>query len=620
MRDFRVLQTIFHRGIASVAALGLTLASVVAPLRAQSPASGGPLAPTVTRAGYEACQAQDEAIFRRAIETVTVGALERGVAGLDLKGLVSEEWRRAELDRLIGREVDRAIEAVKEESSFGRLLESIVNPETARQLATPVAERVYRSEAMKGAMENLAIGVGREIGKRIELATVDSGRPAALCIEAFLGPRYGATIAKLVASEAGREFAIDPAKATAEVTPGSIALEGSGVIAGAVILIVRRQLATLTNRLAQRLVGVALGRVASTVVSGVGVVLIAKDIWDFRHGVMPIIAEEMKSPATRETVQVELARTIGEQVGEHVKEIGARTSERVIEIWHEFRRAHGKVLEIADRDPAFKHLLDTVRPDRLPRLDEAVALILASEGEAAITRRLADGTLNAAIERIPEAAFQIARDLRSLELGFAWHALAGDLVGRVAEDELHRRNKPAAFTRAALSRLLGLNDRQAAGRLAALDAGPRDVMLELSARDLRTLARALSEPELNSLSGYVGALEGEIAKRLVQTVVTRPEAMLLLAPDGVRAAVLASRDKAAALAMLLRAEGQFDWSRVLEDVALARHGAIEPRLILTRHPLPSLLAGIGGLMLLSLVWRMLFGRRGRRISEGSATA
>ena len=33
-----------------------------------------------------------------------------------------------------------------------------------------------------------------------------------------------------------------------------------------------------------------LGRLVSVVAGGVGLVLIAKDIWDFRHGVLPIIA------------------------------------------------------------------------------------------------------------------------------------------------------------------------------------------------------------------------------------------------------------------------------------------------------------------------------------------
>lgn len=610
--------SMLRTGVSLVTAMAIGLSGPVPLAQAQAPAGATPAA---SRAAYEACQAQDETAFRRAIETITVGALDKGVAGLDLKGIVSQEWRRADLDLLIAREVDKAVEAVKEESSFGRLIESIVNPETARQLATPVAERVYRSDAMKGAMEQLAIGVGREIGKRIEIATADTSRPAANCIEAFLGPRYGTTIAKLVASEAGREFAVDPDKATANVTQGSVVIEGSGAIAGAVILIVRRQLATLANRIAQRLIGVALGRVASTVVSGIGVVLIAKDIWDFRHGVMPIIADEMKSPATRETVQLELAKTIGEQVGEHVREIGARTSERVIEIWHEFRRAHGKVLEIADRDPAFRHFLDTLRPERLARLDESVALILANEGEAAVGRRLADGTLAAAIERLPEAAFQIARDLRSLEAGLQWNALAGDLVTRVAEDELHRRNKPEAFTRAALARLTGLNDRIAAGRLAALDLSARDIILELSDREVRTLARTLSETEIKSLAGYLGALDGNAAKELVRSISQRPGAMQLLAADGVREAVLRSRDRPAAIAMLLRSDDPLDWSRVAGDFDLVRNGQIEPRLLLTRHPIPSGIAGLGCLLGLTLIWRMLFGRRSRRMGAGpEATA
>ena len=36
--------------------------------------------------------------------------------------------------------------------------------------------------------------------------------------------------------------------------------------------------------------------------------LIAKDIWDFRYGVLPIIATEMKSADTKEKVRAELAR------------------------------------------------------------------------------------------------------------------------------------------------------------------------------------------------------------------------------------------------------------------------------------------------------------------------
>ncbi|NOT71735.1 MAG: hypothetical protein HOP09_10800 [Hyphomicrobium sp.] len=48
-----------------------------------------------------------------------------------------------------------------------------------------------------------------------------------------------------------------------------------------------------------------------------------------------------------------MAKTIQEQIGEHTKEIAAKTAERVAEIWQEFRRAHVKVLDLAERhDPS----------------------------------------------------------------------------------------------------------------------------------------------------------------------------------------------------------------------------------------------------------------------------
>lgn len=599
----------FRQSVSVVAAAAVTLASVSGPLRAQS--GPGPVTGFggLSRSHYEACQTQDEMTFERAVEAVTIEALERGTADLDFKGLVSEEWRRARIDEIVNREVDTAVEAVRAETSFARLMESIINPETAREIATPVAERVYRSEAMKQAMEQLAAGVGRELGRRIEIAAASAGRPAATCIEAFLGSRYGSSVAKVVSNDALRAFGINPETAAANVTPGSVAVEGSGVLAGAVIVIVRRELATLANRILQRLLGIALGRVASSVIGGIGLVLIAKDVWDFRHGVMPIIADEMKSPATREKVQVELVRSIREQIGSETRHIGQRSAERVVEIWQEFRRAHQKVLELAEVNPAFKRVLETVRPERLRRLDEVVALILADPAGKSVEARLADGTLQKVVESFDDPAFQVARDLRSLDSGFAWQALAGDLLPRVVEEELHRRNRADAFTRHALTRLLALADRPTAGRLAALDPVARDALLELPGSDVRSLARGLSDAELQSLAGYIRALDKPIASRLLQVVAARPSAMQILAPDGVREAALRSRDPAVAIELLLRPDGVFEFSRVLEDVMLVRDGRVEARVLVARHPVPLGLAVFGGLLVLSLVWRMLFGRR-----------
>src|SRR5262245_35479772 len=121
-------------------------------------------ASTMTRADYEACQARDENGFRVAIETLTRKGLQSGLANVDYKVLVADEWRRGNIDDVIDREVDRAIAEVREESSWVKLWSTLASREKAQELATTAAERVYRSDAMKKSIEQMATGLGKEIG------------------------------------------------------------------------------------------------------------------------------------------------------------------------------------------------------------------------------------------------------------------------------------------------------------------------------------------------------------------------------------------------------------------------------------------------------------------------
>ena len=568
-------------------------------------------AASITRDDYEACKARDEADFRRAVEAITLDALEKGLKGFDFKGAVGDEWRRADLDRTMGEEVDKAIEHIRATTGFGEQVSSLFSKETATRLAADAAERVYRSDAVKAGIEKLAIGVGRQIGRRLELATADASEPAARCMAAFLGPRYGSTIAGVVSGDAARDFAVDPSKGAAEVTPARAALEGSEAIAGAVVLIVRRQLANLASRVGQRLVGVVLSRIVATIATGIGILLIGKDLWELRQGALPIIASEMKSSSTRDKVQEALGGAIAEQIAEHLKEIAAKSSERVVEVWHDFRRAHAKVTELAARDEAFRRFVDSVSAKNLARLDEIVGLVLASEGEAGVLKRLADGTLHNAVERLPAAALDIARATRSLVSALDWAALAGDRLPEVVAADLYRRNPPAEFSRTSLARLLGLGDATATDRLARLPGSVREPLLELADKELAGLARALDVAELASLSGYLTGLDKVAGKRLLVSVAAAPSRMQIIAPDAVRRAVLASRDQAAAVGILLRGDTLFDFALFADDARAVWGGAVDWRVLWTRYPMA--LAGFAGLALIVLLafWRALFGRHPR---------
>lgn len=583
----------------------LTAFSVAAaPLSQQASA-----AVTLTRADYEACQASDEQTFRSAVEGITLKALQGGIKTVDFNAVVAEEWRRAGMGDILDKQVDVAVGEVREESSWGDLIQSLAYQEKSKELATAVAERVYRSDAVKAGIEQLAVGVGKSVGRNIELATIDAAEPSLQCLQAFIGPRFGSTVSRVVAGDAGKEFAIDPETARAQVPTSSVLIEGSEGLAGAVILLVRRQLSNMAARIGHRLVGAVLGRLVSIVAGGVGLVLIAKDIWELRSGVLPIISEEMKSKATKERVQEELARSIAEQLDEQVRDLAAKTADRIVEIWHDFRRAHAKVLELAEQNAPFKTFLDTARPEQLPRVDELVGLVTATEGDPGVLKRLEDGTLHTAVNTLTNPGMDIARDTRSVDAALRWTFIAGEQLGIVVEYEIHKRAKADDFTKASLARIFALDDRLAAVRLAGIDRGARDVLFELENSELKTLARGLTEPELGTLSRYLTGLQPSASQRVLRAVAQTPAKMQMLSSARVRDAVLASRDQDAAVAMMLRTSTLPNPATISADFGLVLDGQVSPVLVWEKHFVLLIMMALVSLIVIVYLKRLLFGRR-----------
>ena len=372
----------------------------------------------------------------------------------------------------------------------------------------------------------------------------------------------------------------------------------------------RRQLANMAERVGQRLVGSVLARVVSTVAGGIGVVLIAKDIWDLRHGVLPIIATEMKSKQNKDKVQDELARTFSEQISSHVQEIAAATAGRVVDIWRDFRSAHAQALDLAEHNERFKTFLDSLKPEALPRLDEVVSLIRGAEGEAGLLKRLDDGTLNQAVNVLPLPAMEIARETRSIDTALKWNALAGDQLPKVVELSLYRRASPDSLTKATLDRIIGLDDRLAIQRLTGIDPAARDALFELDDNDLKSLAHSLTETELATLSRYLTGLGKEPRERVLRAVAANPALMQSLASDRVRVAVVASADQSAAVGMMLRVNAGLDPAVIMDDVRLVTDGRVSPVLIWEKHPI-AVLTGLGLLLMVLLMLRRLFFPRRR---------
>lgn len=567
------------------------------------------LAAELSRAAYDECAARDEEQLGASLAAISADALKAGIGKLDYPALVGNAWRDHNLDDIIDKRVDMAVEEVKSETTWGERIKSIANTEASQKLATAVAERVYHSQAVKAGLEAVAQDVANDVGKSIEGATTDAAAPILSCLKAFIGPRYGTAVANAVAGDAGKDISVDPGKGQGEPSAGAMLKESGGGIAGATILIVRRQLATIATRVGQRIVGSVLSRLVSVAAGGIGLVLIAKDIWDFRHGVLPIIASEMKSSATKEKVQEEVATTIAQQIGDHVKEIADASAQHVVEIWREFKRAHAIVLRIAEGDPSFRSFLDGVAPMRLSRLDEVVGIVVGSEGEPAVAARLSNGSLNEAVHVMPDAAMQIARETRSLTQALGWNAVAGDKISAVVEYDIHKRARPEDFTQASLSKVLGLGDRTAIMRLASVPGKARELLFALNNSDLNVLARNLSDGELTTLASYLDGLKEAPRERVLRAVASDPSRMQLLARERVRDGIIASMDQSAAVGMMLETTSAFSPRLFAQDVKLAADGKVNPLLLWDKHPAGVALLGV--LSLLLLTWFMRLFRRPR---------
>ncbi|ADJ24718.1 hypothetical protein Hden_2922 [Hyphomicrobium denitrificans ATCC 51888] len=573
------------------------------------------IAAEISRAEYEACQARDDAGLRTAVVAIATDAITNGTKTIDYGALVDAQWRERNLDQIIDNRVDIAVTEITNETSWTDRLKTLADNEKAQQLATAVAERVYRSDAVKTAIADLASGVAKEVGKSIEFASTDATNTLLQCLKAFVGPRYGGAVASVLAGDASRSVNVDPNKASGKVSAGSVLNESTGGLAGATILIVRRQLANLAQRVGQRIVGSVLSRVVSVVAGGVGLVLIAKDLWDFRNGVLPIIATEMKSPATKVKVREELANTLATQMNDHIKEIAEATADQVIEVWQTFRRAHALVLQIADQNGDFRAFLDRVDPQSLPRLDEVVSILAASEGQDSILRRLQDGSLNQAVHLMPDKGLQIARETNSVATGLAWTALAGKRLDRVVDYELHRRMSTKDLTTGSLDRILDLNDRAAITKIAGVPAAARDALFSLDVADLNLLLRSLSEDEIESLAGYLDGLRPGPREAVLKTIAASPAKMQLLASRSIREGIIASQDQEMAARMMLADSSGLSPKAVVDDARLVFDGRVAPSLLWSKHPQAIVAAGLLSLIVLAWFARLFRRRRPAQASE-----
>jgi hypothetical protein len=564
-------------------------------------------AQTVT---IDECRSLSDTDVRDRIRDLASSNLKPELAAIDYSALVNKYWLKADIGARIDREVDAAIAAVRADSSWVDRAYSTVSKSSAARYATAIADKTYNSEGFKAAMQDLAAGVASDAGAQIEKATTKVANPIIACVQTALQSRYGGAIAKVFVQESGRNLeAKAEQQAPVKIGTSDLVLNNAASISGIVLIVTRRVIGAVIESIGTRIAGVVASRIVSSVAGLIGLVLIAKDVYEAGEGVFPIVAERMKSDETKDLIKAETGKSIQADIGQQVGTIAQETADRIYAIWLDFKQKYNRLLSLSEKSPAFAEFLKDRRLDQLGKLGQIVDIIYSSEGESRVLERAADGSLNKALLDLTDAGLVIAQDRKSIGDALRWTALAGQDLPRITDLGIYRWLSPDGLTHETLEKLLSLNDTIALARIASLDSQARALILTLPESQMREFARSLSDSQLAAFADYERSLKPDAARLLLRAVSETPSVMKDLSGDGLKQAILNSRNQLAALNMVINGDSSIlGYDRFVKDAGLVRGGEVAYRVFWERYWLPAAVAGFVILVLLSWLRRLLFGR------------
>ncbi|MGO9487111.1 MAG: hypothetical protein ACLPX9_21480 [Rhodomicrobium sp.] len=582
----------------------------VAGLLCQAPrialAQPAPAAPIVT---IDECRALSDTDVRDRIRELAATNLKTELTAIDYAALVNKHWVKADVGERMDREVDTAIAAIRADSSWVDRAYSTVSKTAAGRYATAVADKTYNSPGFKAALDELATGVARDAGAQIEAATAKVSNPIIACVQTALQSRYGGAIAQVFVQEGQKNLEAKAEQPAVKIGTADLVINNAASISGIVLIVTRDVIASLVESIGTRIAGVVATRIVSSVAGLIGLILIAKDLYEAGEGVFPIIADRMKSDETKALIKDEMGKAIQTDITQQVGNIAQETADRIYSVWLDFKQKYKLLLSLSENSPAFAEVLKDARLAQLSKLGQIVEILYGSEGENRIFERAADGSLNKALLDLNDAGLAIAAERKSLADGLRWTAVAGQDLPRVVDTGIYRWLSPDGLSHETLEKLLSVNDKIALGRIGNLTPEQRDFVLSLPGGQMRDFARRMSDRELAAFAEYERRLEPGAAKALLRAVTETPGVMQELSGEGLQRAIFSSRDQSAALNMVIHSDASlFSYGRIVKDAELVRNGEVGYRVFWERYWPSIALAGFLALMLLSWLRRLFFGR------------
>jgi hypothetical protein len=583
----------------------LTWGAVVG-LMAQAPRAALAQASLVT---VDECRNLSDADVRDRIRDLAATSLKSELKAINYPALVNIWWAKANVNGRIDREVDTAVAKVRADTGWFDRAYSTVSKSSATRYATAVADRTYNSEGFKAALDEMATGVAKDVGTQIERATSKVSNPIIACVQTALQSRYGGAIAQVFVQESQKNLEASADQPAVKIETSDLVANNAASISGLVLIVTRRVIAQIVESLGARIAGVVASRIVSAVAGLIGLALIAKDIYQAGAGVFPIIEERMKSDETKNLIKEEVGKTIQADIGQQIETIAQETAERLYAGWLDFKQKYKRLLELSEKSATFADFLKDRRLEQLGRLGQIVDILYGSEGEKGVLDRVTNGSLNKALLDLSDAGLTIAENQKSIDKALHWVAVGGRDLPRIVDLGIYKWLSPDGLSQENLQKILSLNDKIAVARIANLSPEARELILNLPADQMRDFARRLNDRELAAFADYERHLEPTAARRLMRAVSEDPSLMQELAGEGLRQAVLSSRNQLAALNMAIHDDaGLLSYGRIIKDAELVRDGTVGYRVFWERYWLSIVIAGFILLLFLSWIRRLLFGR------------
>ncbi len=548
----------------------------------------------------EGCLTLDETALRSDLNRVTQGFFNDELNAVDLPRMVEVKWLELGMPNLLKTEVDRAVDSIRGETVGFRRLTSTLFTAQATELAEQIANRAFSSEAFRSRLETLANEVAADFTGSFASVAARSASSATECVQSYLGGAYGDAVAGTFEQEVRAQLQTTGADAlTGNIQPEGVVGVRSGVgvatIAGSYVAraVVQRLSVQLSRRIAGNITARILGRAGSSAIPVVGWVvgggLIAWDVVNgFVRGPFPAIRRQLASEKTQTQIQNEIVTSLRVDLPAVSAKLSRGVANEIFTQWQRFTQNFEVVLDLAERDAAFRQELSGVPEIDLYKLAEVVRLV----PEKTVLQAAQDGQLRQ-VTQLPDDALEILQTTPSPTAVLAWADLAGTRLDDVVDNEVYRYKNPEDFSQGTLSRLLNTDDVVTISRVASLPKQEMETLLRLPTASLNALTGEFGSGQLQTVAWYADALAQEPFNALVVRLIERPSRLLKFASQGVKTAVANSREPLTAVEFL-GSESGFGFAGTDfigsfgRDLGIVLAGSVSSRLLLAKYDLSSL--------------------------------